>query len=148
GALRVLVATDIAQRGLDISGITHVINYDVPQQVEDYVHRIGRTARAGASGDAISFACETYAFSLPEIEDYIGHKIPMQAVARELLAEVDPNSRVRIERKKDRRDGGRGGRGPRRDGDRPRRAAGAARTEGDVKPPRRRRRPDKPRTES
>ena len=55
GKLRVLVATDIAQRGLDISGISHVINYDVPQQPEDYVHRIGRTGRAAATGDAYTF---------------------------------------------------------------------------------------------
>ncbi len=55
GSVRVLVATDIAQRGLDISGITHVINYDVPQQAEDYVHRIGRTGRAAKEGDAFTF---------------------------------------------------------------------------------------------
>jgi len=95
----VLVATDVAARGLHISGVTHVFNYDLPDDCEDYVHRIGRTARAGAEGDAISFVCETYAFSLPEIEDYIGHKIPIEPVSNELLAEVDPQSRVRIERK-------------------------------------------------
>ena len=96
----VLVATDVAARGLHIPGVSHVFNYDLPDDAEDYVHRIGRTARAGAEGDAVSFVCETYAFSLPEIEDYIGHKIPIEPVKTELLAEVDPGSRVRIERKR------------------------------------------------
>jgi len=96
----VLVATDVAARGLHIPGVTHVFNYDLPDEAEDYVHRIGRTARAGAEGDAVSFACETYAFSLPDIEAYIGHKIPIEPVKLELLAEVDPASRVRIERKR------------------------------------------------
>ena len=66
--------------------MSHVFNYDLPQDPEDYVHRIGRTARAGAEGDAISFGCEDYAISLPDIEDYIGHKIPFSPVAPELLA--------------------------------------------------------------
>jgi len=96
----VLVATDVAARGLHIPGVTHVFNYDLPDDSEDYVHRIGRTARAGAEGDAVSFVCETYAFSLPDIETYIGHKVPIEGVKNELLAEVDPASRVRIERKK------------------------------------------------
>ena len=94
GEVSVLVATDVAARGLHISGVSHVINFDLPEDAEDYVHRIGRTARAGASGDAISFACETYSFSLPDIETYVGHHIPMQSVDPALLAEVDPNSRV------------------------------------------------------
>lgn len=93
GELPVLVATDVAARGLHIPDVSHVINYDLPEDAEDYVHRIGRTARAGASGDAISFACETYSFSLPEIEAYIGHRIEMQPVSQELLAEIDPKSR-------------------------------------------------------
>ncbi len=94
GELSVLVATDVAARGLHIPAVTHVINYDLPEDAEDYVHRIGRTARAGASGDAISFACETYAFSLPDIETYVGHPVPTQTVDPALLAEVDPKSRV------------------------------------------------------
>lgn len=93
GNLPVLVATDVAARGLHIPDVSHVINYDLPEDAEDYVHRIGRTARAGAHGDAISFACETYSFSLPEIEEYIGHRIDMQPVTKELLAEIDPKSR-------------------------------------------------------
>lgn len=100
GELDVLVATDVAARGLHIPAVSHVINYDLPEDAEDYVHRIGRTARAGASGEAISFACETYAFSLPEIEAYIGHSIPMESVQPEMLAEIDPRSRVHAPRKK------------------------------------------------
>jgi ATP-dependent RNA helicase RhlB len=111
GEVSVLVATDVAARGLHIPAVSHVINYDLPEDSEDYVHRIGRTARAGASGDAISFVCETYAFSLPEIEDYVKHKIPVNPVASELLAEVDPKSMIKRERPPPR--GGRpgGGRG-------------------------------------
>ena len=76
GKLNFLVATDVASRGLHIDGVTHVINYDLPQDAEDYVHRIGRTARAGAGGKAISFADEDLAYFLPDIEEYIGQKIP------------------------------------------------------------------------
>lgn len=86
GELPVLVATDVAARGLHIPDVSHVFNFDLPQDPEDYVHRVGRTARAGASGDAISFACEEYAFSLPDIEQYIGHKIPVGRLSDELLA--------------------------------------------------------------
>ncbi len=86
GSLPVLVATDVAARGLHIPDVSHVINFDLPQDSEDYVHRIGRTARAGAAGDAISFACETYSFSLPEIESFIGHKIASAPVTADLLA--------------------------------------------------------------
>lgn len=77
GEFRFLVATDVAARGLHIPEVTHVFNYDLPQSAEDYVHRIGRTGRAGACGDAISFACEEYAFHLPEIEAFLGQRIPM-----------------------------------------------------------------------
>ena len=76
GTIRVLVATDIAQRGLDISGITHVINYDVPQQAEDYVHRIGRTGRAAATGDAYTFMATDEIGMVRTIEHVIGQKIP------------------------------------------------------------------------
>lgn len=76
GKLNFLVATDVASRGLHIEGVTHVINYDLPQDAEDYVHRIGRTARAGAGGKSISFADEDLAYFLPDIEEYIGQKIP------------------------------------------------------------------------
>ena len=82
------MATDVAARGLHIPDVTHVINFDLPQDAEDYVHRIGRTARLGARGEAISFACENYAFHLPEIEDFIGYSIPMMPVGEETLPEL------------------------------------------------------------
>jgi ATP-dependent RNA helicase RhlB len=88
GDLPVLVATDVAARGLHIPEVSHVFNYDLPQDAEDYVHRIGRTARLGADGDAVSFACERFVYSLPEIEDYIGHKIPVEPVPAEALREA------------------------------------------------------------
>lgn len=85
GTLAVLVATDVASRGLHIDGVTHVINYDLSQDSEDYVHRIGRTARAGAEGKAISLACEEYVHSLPDIEDYIRQKIPVMPLTEEMI---------------------------------------------------------------
>jgi len=90
GQLPLLIATDVAARGLHIPDVSHVINFDLPQFAEDYVHRIGRTARAGAYGDAISFACEEYSFSLSDIENYIGHKIPVQRVTKQLLVDPKP----------------------------------------------------------
>jgi ATP-dependent RNA helicase RhlE len=80
GSIRVLVATDIAQRGLDISGISHVINYDVPQQVEDYIHRIGRTGRADASGDAYTFMSPDEIAMVRMIERVLGAPIPRVSV--------------------------------------------------------------------
>tara|TARA_R110002050_G_scaffold9504_2_gene33468 strand:+ start:44157 stop:45482 length:1326 start_codon:yes stop_codon:yes gene_type:complete len=87
GEFPFLVATDVAARGLHIPEVSHVFNYDLPQDVEDYVHRIGRTARAGASGIAITFACEEYVFSLPDIEAYIKHKLPVATTSDEILEE-------------------------------------------------------------
>ena len=119
GELAVLIATDVASRGLHIPDVSHVFNYDLPQDAVDYVHRIGRTARAGSDGDAISFGCEEYAVSLPDIEDYISHKIEVARVVPELLArdlkppvykEWDPEDGPRPMH----RGGGRGG--PRRGG--------------------------------
>lgn len=78
GTLPIMIATDVASRGLHIEGVTHVINYDLPQDAEDYVHRIGRTARAGADGKAISFADEDGAFHLEAIHEYIKEKIPVE----------------------------------------------------------------------
>lgn len=94
GELPILVATDVAARGLHVPDVTHVVNFDLPQNAEDYVHRIGRTARAGSSGEAISFACEEYSFHLPEIEAYIGHKIPSLPVKAELLVTPAPRARI------------------------------------------------------
>jgi len=79
---------------LHIDDVSHVFNYDLPQIAEDYVHRIGRTARAGASGEAHSFACEDTAFYLPEIEEYIGMSIEMASVTADLLADVKPRKRI------------------------------------------------------
>ncbi|MEJ2601846.1 MAG: ATP-dependent RNA helicase RhlB [Gammaproteobacteria bacterium] len=89
GELAVLIGTDVASRGLHVPDVSHVFNYDLPQDREDYVHRIGRTARAGASGDAISFGCEQFVVSLPDIEDYIGHKIPVASFDHEALPEIE-----------------------------------------------------------
>lgn len=75
GGLRVLVATDVAARGIDVAGITHVINFDLPKFAEDYVHRIGRTGRAGASGVAVSFASGQDGLNLKKIERFTGHRI-------------------------------------------------------------------------
>ena len=77
GTLPILVATDVASRGIHVEGVTHVINFDLPQDAEDYVHRIGRTGRAGAEGKAISLACEEYVYSLDAIEQYVGQRIPV-----------------------------------------------------------------------
>lgn len=85
GTLPILVATDVASRGLHIEGVTHVINYDLPQDPEDYVHRIGRTARAGAGGRAISLACEAYVHSLADIEELIRQKIPVMPLTQEMI---------------------------------------------------------------
>jgi ATP-dependent RNA helicase RhlB len=84
-----LIATDVAARGLHIPDVSHVFNYDLPQDVEDYVHRIGRTARFGASGAAINFICEEYAYSMPDIEQYVGHKIPTSPITPDLLPEIE-----------------------------------------------------------
>ncbi len=81
GNVRVLVATDVAARGIDVLGITHVINYDLPKVAEDYVHRIGRTGRAGATGIAISFAAPDEGQQLKQIERYTGHQIERHIVA-------------------------------------------------------------------
>lgn len=98
GELNIMVATDVAARGLHIPSVSHVINYDLPSDAEDYVHRIGRTARAGASGEAISFACEDSVFYLPAIEEYIDSKIPVISITNDLL--VKPKAPIFPARKK------------------------------------------------
>ncbi|MCC4585896.1 ATP-dependent RNA helicase RhlB [Xanthomonas sp. NCPPB 1067] len=97
GQLEILVATDVAARGLHIDGVKYVYNYDLPFDAEDYVHRIGRTARLGEEGDAISFACERYAMSLPDIEAYIEQKIPVEPVTSELLTPLPRAPRTPVE---------------------------------------------------
>ncbi|BEL87633.1 ATP-dependent RNA helicase RhlB [Serratia marcescens] len=106
GNLDILVATDVAARGLHIPAVTHVFNYDLPDDCEDYVHRIGRTGRAGASGHSISLACEEYALNLPAIETYIDHSIPVSKYNSDaLLTELPAPKRLSRPR---------GGNGPRR----------------------------------
>ncbi len=118
GDIQVLIATDVAARGLHITGVSHVFNFDLPDDAEDYVHRIGRTARAGAEGDAISFAGEDNAFNLPAIEEYIGSAIPTAEVEPDLLADIQPPAAAERKRPPHRRGGNRptrgGNRGPRR----------------------------------
>ena len=122
--LPILVATDVAARGLHIPDVSHVINYDLPQDAEDYVHRIGRTARAGAEGDAIAFCCEQYVYSLPEIEEYVGYKLVADHPDPSWLEPWDlppPKRRKRPPRDGDggrrrRSSGGGGGRGRGRSG--------------------------------
>jgi len=92
GKLHLLVATDVASRGLHIDGVTHVFNYDLPEDAENYVHRIGRTARAGASGTAISFSCERFCFGLPDIEAYISRQIPLAHIESGMLDIGKPTS--------------------------------------------------------
>jgi ATP-dependent RNA helicase RhlB len=115
GDIAVLIATDVASRGLHIPDVSHVFNFDLPNDAEDYVHRIGRTARAGAEGDAISFGCEEYAISLPDIERYIGHQIPRAAIETVDLAAVTAPPpavwRERAPRQGQSRGGGRSGGG-------------------------------------
>jgi len=77
GRIKILVATDVASRGIHVEDISHVINYDLPQDVENYIHRIGRTARAGKTGRALSLACEKYVFHLEPLEEMLGYKIPV-----------------------------------------------------------------------
>jgi len=126
GQLPILVATDVASRGLHIEGVSHVINYDLPQDAEDYVHRIGRTARVGAEGKAITLACEDYIYSLDAIQKYVGYELPSEFADDSLFAEVRPYERP-----------------PRRPDPRqrpPGRSAGGGSGDGEAKPSKRRRR--------
>ncbi len=86
GELQVLVASDVASRGIHVDDVSHVFNYDVPQDAEDYVHRIGRTGRAGHKGTAITLACDEHVLNLPAVERYVGHKIPVGKITDDLLA--------------------------------------------------------------
>ena len=130
GTLPIMIATDVASRGIHIDGVTHVINYDLPQDCEDYVHRIGRTARAGAEGMAISFADEDGAFYLEAIEEFIKQKIPTQWAEDDLFV----NDYKRTKRPP-RPEVKTFGRGPARPGDRGGKPGGAGRA-GDHRPTR------------
>ncbi len=101
GKVAILVATDVAARGLDVNALDLVINYDVPMDPESYVHRIGRTARAGASGKAITLACEKFVYGLPAIEKYIETRIPVLPVSEDIIAE-DKSAGVRFGHSHDR----------------------------------------------
>ena len=143
GRLPILVATDVAARGLHIPDVSHVFNFDLPQNAEDYVHRIGRTARAGKSGDAVSFACERYVFSLPEIETYIGHKLPTQPIAPDMLATLTPPTGEHRRERDDRPRHGRGRGGPNRR-ERPPSGGRPPRQRSESAPPPARARPEPP----
>ncbi len=88
GKIKVLVATDVAGRGIHVDGVSHVVNFTLPEQTDDYVHRIGRTGRAGTSGTSVSFACEDDAFMIPKIEEAIGRKLPSKYPEPELLEAI------------------------------------------------------------
>lgn len=112
GTLSILVATDVAARGLDIDALDMVVNYDVPLDTESYVHRIGRTARAGKSGKAVTLACEKFVYGLPAIEDFIHMKIPV-APFDESLLEEDKSAGMHFGYGRDRGRDGSGRRGDR-----------------------------------
>lgn len=100
GNVKVLVATDVAGRGIHIEGINFVVNYSLPFEPEDYVHRIGRTGRAGASGISVSFACEEGAFYLPDIEEYIGRSLTCSPPTDELLQPVPKSTKPQTKERK------------------------------------------------
>lgn len=131
--LDVLVATDVASRGIHIDDVTHVINYDVPQDPEDYVHRIGRTARAGASGLAIMFADEELVYNLPPIEECIGEKIPHDVPMEEMFRWDYKRPRPKKRRPAPAPRGKKGSGGPKN--------AGGSKGSQRINPPRRRRKP-------
>lgn len=107
--IQVLVATDVAGRGLHIDDITHVVNFTLPEEADDYVHRIGRTGRAGALGTSVSFACEDDSFLLPEIEENIGMKLPCEHPPESLLVSPPPFSRESKFKPEGKSSGGKGG---------------------------------------
>ncbi|MFP4178939.1 MAG: DEAD/DEAH box helicase [Spirochaetaceae bacterium] len=122
GELRILVATDVAARGLHINDLDMVINYDIPEDPENYVHRVGRTARAGNTGKAVTLACERLVFGLEPVEEFIKMKIPVQRASEELLQTEDKSAGMHVssglskpsnDRSRDRRGGSKNSRGSR-----------------------------------
>ncbi len=109
GKVKVLVATDVAGRGIHVDGLSHVVNFNIPENPDDYVHRIGRTGRAGAEGQSITFACEMESFELPKIEELLGMELKCKMPPEELLEEL-PSAPPR--KRKPRPSGGHGGRRP------------------------------------
>ncbi|MCM8543040.1 MAG: DEAD/DEAH box helicase [Lentisphaeraceae bacterium] len=108
GELKVVVCTDVAGRGIHVDNVSHVVNYELPYEPEDYVHRVGRTGRAGAQGRAISFACENSAFELPSIEEYIGHSLKCVTPEEEMTNEHEVVRELppRTEKPRNNRQGG------------------------------------------
>ncbi len=132
GKLPILVATDVAGRGLHIDAVSHVINYNIPEDAEDYVHRIGRTGRAGASGVSITFACEEESFGIPAIEKFIGRGLPCLHPRPEWLklpkdVKPLPRSKATLPKTGERQGDFRGGRSRPRTGRRPSRGSGRRR---------------------
>jgi ATP-dependent RNA helicase RhlB len=107
GKIEVLVATDVAGRGIHVDDISHVVNYNLPEDPEDYVHRIGRTGRAGAEGISVTLACETDSFMLPNIEELLGEPLVCEQPAEELLADTPSPTRKSRQRSSDNRPSGR-----------------------------------------
>ncbi len=106
GEVKILVATDVAARGIHVDGVTHVVNYDLPEQPDDYVHRIGRTGRAGVKGQSISFVCEMGAFYLPAIEKYAGMEVHTVQPEEEMLTEPERVRKAPADPEKKKRSGG------------------------------------------
>jgi len=121
GTLQVLVATDIAARGIDIDQLPHVVNYDLPNVPEDYVHRIGRTGRAGATGEAISLVCVDELQLLKDIEKLIKRPVPQEVIAG---FEPDPTAKPEPILRRGQGGGGGGGRSPRQSQGAPKRDGG------------------------
>ncbi len=127
GKVKVLVATDVAGRGIHVDGVSHVVNFNIPENPDDYVHRIGRTGRAGSTGKSITFACEMESFELPKIEELLGMELKCTMAPEELLEELPPAPPRK--RRPPRRDGPQGRR--------PRHGGGQRRQGGGGRPPRR-----------
>jgi ATP-dependent RNA helicase RhlB len=120
GKVKIVVATDVAGRGIHVDGLSHVVNFNIPENPDDYVHRIGRTGRAGALGQSITFACEMESFELPKIEELLGMELKCKMPTEELLAELPP---APPRKHKPRSSGGRRPNGGQRSGG-PRRSGG------------------------